>query len=180
MKVMWLVSSLVAVAGLTGCQSAPMSMSLSGLTVQRVVDGDTFVTSAGEKVRVLGIDSCEMGTEGGAAAKKYAEDMILGHSIELKSQPGVDKDRYGRSLRYVLFDDGRDYGKLSVIFPHTGVYAGHNDASSDYVNTLRALDDGRNCGGAVVAADNSVPPVIVVSNDDENHKSRFCRRHWYC
>lgn len=152
-------------------------------TVTKVIDGDTFDIDTGQRIRVLGIDSCEMSTAGGAKAKATATEL-LANGVTLRSEPGVpDKDRYGRLLRYVQVTGG-DFGEKMVTYDHTGVYAGHNDASASYVASLRAMDPaGRNCAGEAVVA--SAPsdghtyiPVPIPHGDD--HKSRFCRRHIWC
>jgi endonuclease YncB( thermonuclease family) len=41
-----------------------------------VVDGDTFWTSDGRKIRVLGIDSCEASTYGGTEATAMAKSQL--------------------------------------------------------------------------------------------------------
>jgi endonuclease YncB( thermonuclease family) len=154
----------------------------ANLAVTKVIDGDTFEVTGGRRVRVLGIDSCEMSTAGGKEAKELAASL-LADGVTLRAQPGApDKDRYGRLLRYVAVGGG-DFGEAMVIYDHTGVYAGKNDASPEYVAKLRGEDPGgRNCAGAVVAAptDDGDTTVIVRGGDDDHHKSRYCRRHWFC
>lgn len=119
--------------------------------VTRVIDGDTFVVADGRHVRVLGIDSCEHGTTGGDAATAAARALLpAGTQVTLDVQRGVDVDRYQRPLRYVHLDGGpdagQDYGTVMVAGTHTGVYAGHNDASPEYLARLRAADqNGRTC-----------------------------------
>ena len=117
------------------------------VTVVKVADGDTFTIAGGQKVRVLGIDSCEMGTKAGPEAKTTAAALLLAGGVTLRTQPGApDKDRFGRLLRYVTLDSGSDFGEAMVGHDHTGVYAGKNDASPSYVTRLRRLDaGGRNC-----------------------------------
>lgn len=122
------------------------------VTVSRVIDGDTLELSDGRRVRVLGIDSCEMSTYGGKAAKSEAESIIGRGPVTLTAQPGVDVDRYQRLLRYVQVDR-YDFGVEMVKNDHTGVYGGKNDASPEYLQKLYAADleyalnppVGRNC-----------------------------------
>lgn len=158
---------------------------VTGISVTKVIDGDTFEIAGGQRVRVLGIDSCEMSTAGGKEAKETAVSAFANpynQPVTLAAQPGApDKDRYGRLLRYVSMH-GSDFGTMMVGYDHTGVYAGKNDASASYVQSLREADPGgRNCAGAVVAAptDDGDTTVIIRGGDDD-HKSRYCRRHWYC
>ncbi|MGM0724442.1 MAG: thermonuclease family protein [Actinomycetota bacterium] len=45
-------------------------------TVAEVIDGDTFTTTDGRTIRLLGVDSCEVGTYGGDAAKSITESQL--------------------------------------------------------------------------------------------------------
>jgi micrococcal nuclease len=119
----------------------------SSTTVTRVIDGDTFVVTGGAEVRVLGIDSCEAGTPGGTRATQAARAALLGRSVRLTPQAGVDLDRYRRELRYVSYPGG-DFAEMMVRADHTAVYTkGHNDASAAVQARLRGLDaNGRTCG----------------------------------
>lgn len=87
------------------------------VTVNRVIDGDTIEvrigTSRKETVRLIGIDAPEV--EGyGDDSQCYAGEAfvflrnLLGRNrVELVPQPGDNRDKYGRLLRYVEFR-GRD------------------------------------------------------------------------
>lgn len=138
---------------------APVPTVESG-TVAGVIDGDTFELSSGDLVRVLGIDSCEMSTDAGPRAKAAAESLLSNPQVTLEREPGVDRDRYGRLLRYVSTAYGADMGETMVTGPHTGVYTGENDAAPQRLQALQALDHGREC------SDPDVPPVYSSSDDD--------------
>jgi micrococcal nuclease len=85
-------------------------------TVTRVVDGDTLVVRLGgrtEKVRLIGVDTPEsvdprrpvepFGKEASAFTRRLAD----GKSVLLRGEAGtLDRDKYGRLLRYVLLPDG--------------------------------------------------------------------------
>lgn len=74
--------------------------------VVRVIDGDTYVISSGEKVRMLGIDAPEMNTYFGNDAKLYLKHLIEGKTIRIKDDiMNQDKDRYGRLLRYTYLNN---------------------------------------------------------------------------
>jgi endonuclease YncB( thermonuclease family) len=155
----------------------------------RVIDGDTLELADGRRVRVLGIDSCEMNTYGGKAAKAEAERLLDGAAITLTEQPGVTVDRYKRLLRYVQIG-GTDFGVEMVRNDHTGVYGGKNDASRDYLDRLYAADldyalnppAGRSC-------EDPYPPVAsdpqVSKGGDGNARDGaltggYCARKWWC
>lgn len=136
----------------------PGSASVVTGPVTRVIDGDTLEV-AGERVRVLGIDACEIGTTGGATAKDRAVSLVGGRTVALRAEPGADRDRSGRALRYVEVDD-RDFGLAMVGYPDTGVFAGRNDADPAYVAQLRAADtDGRTCGRSTAPSGTTSSPT---------------------
>lgn len=129
----------------TGAGSAPAR-------VVEVIDGDTFRLASGDEVRVLGIDSCEATTAGGRRATDAARARLLTAPVTLSAQPGVDRDQYGRMLRYVSAGGG-DFAAAMVAADHTAIYTGgRNDASPTVQATLRRLDvDGRTCGATTTA-----------------------------
>lgn len=96
------------------------------LIVTKVIDGDTFKMSNGEKVRLLGIDtpekfdsdkldrqSSQSGRDKetikklGDASSEYVRKLVEGKKVTMIRDPGYDdKDKYGRSLRYIYMEDG--------------------------------------------------------------------------
>lgn len=156
--------------------------------IAQVIDGDTFTTTEGIKVRPLGIDSCEMTTPGGRRAADTAREVLpVGQVVFLVRQGGVENDQYGRALRYVRLGapDGPDFGDYMVGFDHTGVYQGKlsasHSASPEYLAALRATDiDGRQC-----ADTSSAGPSVDVNTEhhDDHHKGWVHRKlchHWWC
>lgn len=78
-------------------------------TVDYVVDGDTIRLQSGVYVRLIGIDTPEVGECGYAAAKRKL-DRWVGGKVRLVNPAAVDdQDHYDRLLRYV-HDSGRDTG----------------------------------------------------------------------
>jgi len=83
-------------------------------TVYRVIDGDTFVTNKGDKVRMIGIDAPELPSLQGIRSKMYLYDLIKGKTITLQKDNNLhNKDKYGRLLRYVYLN-GRDVNLLML------------------------------------------------------------------
>lgn len=96
------------------------------LTVSKVIDGDTFKMSNGEKIRLIGIDTPEKFDSDkleknssrsgrdketikklGEASSEYVKKLVEGKRVTLVKDPGYDdKDKYGRLLRYVYTEDG--------------------------------------------------------------------------
>jgi endonuclease YncB( thermonuclease family) len=97
------------------------------LTVSRVIDGDTFQLSDGQRVRLIGIDTPEthasdklnrdaasMGVSReriqalGRLSTNHAEKMVLNRRVRLEydqaNAASGHKDRYGRTLAYVFVE----------------------------------------------------------------------------
>jgi len=79
--------------------------------VVRVVDGDTVRLQTGESVRLLGINTPEIGykgrrSEAGAEeAKAYLKKLVLNHRILLE-QDVEKEDKYTRKLAHVFLENG--------------------------------------------------------------------------
>ena len=94
---------VIALVGAVGAGAAPARRAA---TVVRVVDGDTIVLAGGVRVRLVQIDTPELGTAE-CYSRKAARDLrrLLpqGTSVGLQADPHLDRvDRYGRLLRYVF------------------------------------------------------------------------------
>lgn len=95
-----LVALAVAAAGSTQAGSAPATF-----TVASITDGDTLRLTNGARVRLLQIDTPELGT--GECYSRAARTALLnrvpvGSRVVLEADPALDRvDRYGRLLRYV-------------------------------------------------------------------------------
>lgn len=95
MRFLWLIFSLLPF----------LAFADTATHVARVVDGDTIVTTEGESVRLLGINSPETGGERGAEpfgaeATAIARTLLDGEAIILKNDTNA-KDRYGRRLSHI-------------------------------------------------------------------------------
>lgn len=81
--------------------------------VKRVVDGDTFETDKGEKVRLIGMNTPETVKPNspvekyGKEASAYSKKQLTGKTVYLFADAG-DKDKYGRLLRYVFIKGGAE------------------------------------------------------------------------
>ncbi|ULT58670.1 thermonuclease family protein [Neobacillus drentensis] len=81
------------------------SLGLELITVGRVVDGDTFVTSDGRKVRLIGVNTPESTTrheQYGKEASNYTVSKLNGKQIWMQKDVS-ETDRYGRLLRIIWF-----------------------------------------------------------------------------
>ena len=74
------------------------------IIVSKVIDGDTIELKTGETVRLLGINTPEIGQPCYEEATNRLKELIEGKQIRLESDV-VDKDQYGRLLRHVFIDN---------------------------------------------------------------------------
>lgn len=64
----------------------------------RAIDGDTFVTTTGERIRIPGIDAPELGRPWADMAHEYLASLVEDKKVELKIQTHLPFDTYGRTL----------------------------------------------------------------------------------
>ena len=67
-------------------------------TIVEVHDGDTFTLGDGQRVRLIGIDSPEIGRCGANEAKKLLESIVLGKQLKITDEK---RDTYGRRMGLV-------------------------------------------------------------------------------
>jgi len=101
--------------------------------VKRVVDGDTFETDIGDKVRLIGVNTPETVKPNspveayGKEASDYTKKRLTGQTVYMFADVG-DKDKYGRLLRYVFIKGDEEmfnetllregYGNTMTIAPN--------------------------------------------------------------
>jgi endonuclease YncB( thermonuclease family) len=88
-------------------------------TVQKIYDGDTVVLNDGRKVRLLGINTPEIGHRGNMAdvggdeAKQWLTGRLLNKKARLVTD--IEKtDKYGRTLAH-LFTEKKDHINLQLV-----------------------------------------------------------------
>ncbi len=86
--------------------------------VDHVIDGDTVVLADGEKLRLIGVDTPEIGYEGkpsqaGAVkARTFVQGLLKGRETVSLSYGAEKQDRYGRTLAHLFLQDGRNLQAL--------------------------------------------------------------------
>ncbi|HDY66284.1 MAG TPA: hypothetical protein ENH85_00680 [Candidatus Scalindua sp.] len=88
---------LVILSIFVGCGSKPVM-------VDNVTDGDSFIMTNGEEVRLIGIDAPEATKPGADIAKVYLENLILGKELRFEYD-ATRYDDYNRSLCYVFVNN---------------------------------------------------------------------------
>jgi micrococcal nuclease len=108
-------------------RASPAWFTLKG-KVTRVVDGDTLIARIGrrsERVRLIGIDSPEVGQCYAAQATTMARKLALNRRVTLQGdRTQTRRDRYGRLLAYVRLPGKgiRDLGLLLMRAGRARVY----------------------------------------------------------
>ncbi len=99
--------------------------------VTRIIDGDTFETETGEKVRLIGINAPEISDIFGIEAKLYLASLIDQKIVELQTDKiSNNQDRYSRLLRYV-FVDKLDVNKKMLLEGFATAYLKYNFIKSE-------------------------------------------------
>jgi micrococcal nuclease len=141
------------------------------LVVKRVVDGDTFLLSDGERVRLLAIDTPEKfeskkldkdavssGKDKktikklGQLASDYVKNLVEGKKVRLEREPNYeDKDKYGRLLRYVYLEDGTCVNAKIISDGYGQVYESFPVSKTDEFRKLQreARENGRGLWGNI-------------------------------
>lgn len=89
---------------------------VADVVVLRVIDGDTVDLQDGRRIRLIGIDTPEMGyspraqVEGvndpfAEEATAFLRELAEGRTVRLEFGPEPE-DRYGRTLAYLFLEDG--------------------------------------------------------------------------
>ena len=132
--------------------------------ITRWVDGDTVETTAGT-VRLIGIDTPEVGSCGFAASSRHAAATApVGSRVRLADPASVtDHDRYGRILRYVVTASGRDVGLAQIWAGARARYDGRDGyqwhpRQSAY-RRLDARRPGYRCAGTTTTPGQGTRPV---------------------
>ncbi|PCR96726.1 nuclease [Pseudomonas fluorescens] len=104
----------VSAIWLSGAQAfCPAPAGLTSVSVQRVVDGDTLRLSDGRSVRMIGLNTPELGKQGrsdepfAVAARKRLEALVAESDGRVGLLLGAEsKDHYGRTLAHVFSAKG--------------------------------------------------------------------------
>jgi len=98
--VSWHPDGIVAISTTTPPASNYLPEGFTEAVVERVIDGDTFMLTTGERVRFIGVDAPEIGEPGAAEATQFVRSKTLGQTVWLEAD-GNDTDSFGRLRRYV-------------------------------------------------------------------------------
>lgn len=83
--------------------SKQASLEENQFLIIKVLDGDTILSSTGDKIRYIGINAPEKGQPFSNESTKLNEALVLNKTVNLKYDVQT-KDRYGRILAYVFIN----------------------------------------------------------------------------
>jgi micrococcal nuclease len=192
---MYRVALLAVVLTLTSALSgARVAATASSCTVDRVIEGDTFVCTSGTHIRMLQINAQELSDCGGECAKAALSNIFLRPATVVRlDYDQVHQDRYGRgsAAPIVTGSDGADYN-ISIVMVYVGLakagYYGDNSKYLDWANASQAwaqkaqwnmwapggpYSGGTNCGGSASAPPAAPTPVPAGGSCDPAYPD-FC------
>jgi len=116
---------LWAAIGIYPCfiwSACPIPAQFESARVTQVIDGDTLEIKDGARVRLIGIDTPEIGHDGKAddpgarQASSALRAMIAASGWRVRLVPdGEGRDRYGRRLAHVLDEQGRNLSEQLLV-----------------------------------------------------------------
>ena len=83
--------------------------------VSRILDGDTFDLSSGERIRIYSVDTPELATEDYGLTTRDALRNLIGNAEVRLIRQGVD--RYGRTLACVYTRNGESVDNYLLSLP---------------------------------------------------------------
>lgn len=83
---------------LLSTQTSQTDLSAPETDAISIIDGDTFQTAEGETIRLLCVDTPELGKAGADEAKAYLSSLIIGKDISIERQ---SIDKYNRTLAWI-------------------------------------------------------------------------------
>jgi len=160
--VVLVASSLISMARR---KTSPPESETHRAIVERVIDGDTFVLVSGERVRLIGVDTPELGRKDRTVqyfaeeSRDFLKGLVEGREVTLKSD-WRGKDRYGRTLAYVYIGDSV-FVNLEIVRQGFGfVYTSY---PFDYLEEFRAeqtraMEESRGLWGRDIV-DEEIPEI---------------------
>jgi len=119
---------------------SPLNTQIPDNTATRIIDGDTFELSTGEKVRLICIDTPETGEPGAQEATDFLTELILNKEVRLEKDIS-ETDKYGRLLRYVWVNVSLEGGSES----EEEVFVNRILVREGYASVFRYGDDLARC-----------------------------------
>lgn len=176
----------VTVAGLRHYADADIKRMMPA-SVTRHVDGDTIWVhipcpppgpAAEEKVRLLGLDTPEVGAPGATEAAEFVRRRIGGDPVYLAFD-FRRRDRFDRLLAYVYLADGTLLNARLIECGHAQPYRRERNHFSDLFEQLAAAPplDGCALAGAESTTPNQDTTVTIVTIENNSYEEHIVLRN---
>ena len=130
LQVSKIVLALLWTLGTEQAQSQASDVStLPPISIAKVTDGDTVVTSEGDRIRLWGIDAPEMNQPYGKEATIVLTELIHGKKLFAEI---IDTDRYGRQVARIYTGDGMNINRSLVCLGAAWWYERYAPKASDF------------------------------------------------
>lgn len=100
-------------------------------TVSRVIDGDTFDTTSGDRIRLADIDAPESGEYGYSDAKDFLTSLVYEKTVYLDIDDVYETDRYGRLVCVVYVQHNsthyKNINKALLVEGHATIWNFNNE-----------------------------------------------------
>ncbi|MEC9490246.1 MAG: thermonuclease family protein [Halanaerobiales bacterium] len=135
--------------------------------IERVIDGDTVETAAGDSIRLLGVDTPEINWDNNSESEFYAEeareftfDNLEGQSVLLEYDQERE-DQYGRILAYI-YQDGQNFNQrlLEAGYATLMIVEPNDKFENDFKNAVsRARESRKGIWSQVLEMEKSLPVI---------------------
>lgn len=170
---------LIVIFLVSGCITGSAVRVLEGpFFVTKTIDGDTFDLNNNERVRMSGINTPETGECYYQEAKDKLAELILHKEIYLEKDRS-DKDKYGRSLRYVYLNESADEIFVNSILVEEGyarVYDKYKSDTKRYSELKKVEEKSKeNNLGVWNCIDNKKGCMYVGSENSDKYHTPDCK-----
>ena len=161
-----------------GCVTGSAVKELKGpFLVTNVVDGDTLDLDNNERIRMSGINTPETGECYYQEAKEKLAELVLNKRVYVEMDRS-DKDKYGRSLRYIYLNE-TELVLVNGVLVENGfarVYDKYKGDTKRY-NELKMIEEGavENKIGVWDCVDNKKDCLYVGSEDSDKYHTPGCK-----
>ena len=161
-----------------GCVTGSAVKELKGpFLVTNVVDGDTLDLDNNERIRMSGINTPETGECYYQEAKEKLAELVLNKRVYVEMDRS-DKDKYGRSLRYIYLNE-TELVLVNGVLVEGGfarVYDKYKGDTKRY-NELKMIEEGavENKIGVWDCVDNKKDCLYVGSEDSDKYHTPGCK-----
>ncbi len=151
MQILKILLALILLAAVLNAANAAMDESYG--TVINVVDGDTFdisvekadprITSSVERIRLADVDSPEIGTQSGPAARDFTYAVLMNKKVflDIDDLSGSGRDKYGRLVCIAYLTGAYGQPLSTPSFNQLLIDSGHASLN-DFTDNEFSLEEG--------------------------------------